>query len=610
MTLSSDLLSQFAKLTTKKEETKKETTVYGTVVDSGHVRLDGSTVDTPIASTTMVKAGERVMVLIKDHTATVTGNLSDKSASSETVKKINDDLQSLDIETLNAKLATIDTLEADNVTIKDTLTVNGQLVTSVLDAETAKITYANIDFSNVGEAAVEKLFAASGIIENLTMSNGTVTGKLTSVTVHGDLIEGGTIVANKLIVQGEDGLYYKLNTDGIKVEAEQTEYNSLNGNVIMAQSITASKIDVDDLNAFKATIGGFKIGQSSIYSGVKESIANTTQGIYLDSTGQMNLGDASYFVKYYKDGSAYKLAIAAESLSFGINKTDVATAVSDAGKTATDFLSVSDAGLVVGDLTGDTLGNNVLIDSDSVDIRNGDQVRASFGSDYLYLAKHSRNAKIDLCNGLVTLYHESKYSYDSLFVIDSGTTEILGVINPLCVTSTNTLQEVSIQFANKNGVMGGIGMTGNVGQDGWLRRYGKNMFDKYTVLDSGNYFDVMDDGWHYTGGYGANFTQYGNSLDSKVRYRKMAGRVEIKGAMSPTKIFTSSTEQLELFTLPEGYRPDSRVVQRCQGSGLNTWLLIIDSNGVATFSRYGNGTSYGEVNSDTWLPFQVSFFVD
>lgn len=50
-----------------------------------------------------------------------------------------------------------------------------------------------------------------------------------------------------------------------------------------------------------------------------------------------------------------------------------------AAKTATNYMQYADGvGLVVGDMTASTLGNNVLIDSDSVDIRNGDKLFSSF----------------------------------------------------------------------------------------------------------------------------------------------------------------------------------------------------------------------------------------
>lgn len=58
---------------------------------------------------------------------------------------------------------------------------------------------------------------------------------------------------------------------------------------------------------------------------------------------------------------------------------DVEAATAEAAKTATNYMKFSSDGLVVGDMTADTLGKNVLIDSDSVDIRNDSTVLASYG---------------------------------------------------------------------------------------------------------------------------------------------------------------------------------------------------------------------------------------
>lgn len=219
-------------------------------------------------------------------------------------------VRNLEADYADFKSATADDFQADRAAIED-------LKAGKLDADTADIRYANIDFANIGEAALRKIFADSGIIKDIVVSGGTVTGELVGVTIKGDLIEGNTIVADKLVVKGTDGLYYKLNTDGMGVEAQQTDYNSLNGSVIRAKSITATKISVDDLVAFGATIGGFKIDSHSIYSGVKNSSSNTTRGVFLGDDGQLAVGDASNFVKYYRDtDGSYKLAIQADSIEF------------------------------------------------------------------------------------------------------------------------------------------------------------------------------------------------------------------------------------------------------------------------------------------------------
>ena len=422
MNLSEELIREFVKITNDKPQTKTESTTYGTAVKYNgeiYVRLDGSDnllPPTPITNKTAdIKEGDRVAVLIKSHTATVTGNLTspsariaDTTATSEEVKELSnkvsefdhiltdsvtteqlsaqiariDTLYSADVE-INGKLTTykadIDKLYAADVTINEKLTANtaeisslktnkldvavanatyatienldatnlevynfkttyGEFVTAnvkefeavdaeikrldteKLSVEEAEIKYANVDFTNINQAAIESFLSKSGMIENLVVGDQTITGYLVGVTIRGDLIEGNTIVADKLVIKGEDGLYYKLNTDGVSLEEEQTDENSLNGTVIQAKSITASKVSVSDLVAFDATIGGFNITDNAIFSEVKDSEDNVTRGIYMDKDGQINFGDSANFIKYYRDDDGtYKLAISAASILYALD---------------------------------------------------------------------------------------------------------------------------------------------------------------------------------------------------------------------------------------------------------------------------------------------------
>lgn len=233
-----------------------------------------------------------------------------------------------DLESANAK---IDDLETKAITTDN---IEAKIADfDFLTATSANAKYANIDFSNIGEAAIVKLFSESGIIEDLTVSEGKITGELVGVTIKGDLIEGNTVKADKLVVKGSDGLYYKLNFEsGNFADGEIVPEDGLHGSVIVANSITAEKIQVDDLVAFGATIGGFNITDDSIYSGVKESVDNTTNGIYMDKDGQMAIGDASNFVKFYKDENGnYKLEISAESLKFSSSDKTVGEEINGLG---------------------------------------------------------------------------------------------------------------------------------------------------------------------------------------------------------------------------------------------------------------------------------------
>lgn len=245
---------------------------------------------------------------------------------------------------LIAKKVDAEWVKANTVQAETIIAINNELqniYNNYLKSETADIKYANIDFSNIGKAAMEYFYAHSGLIKNVVVGDQQITGELIGVTIKGDLIEGNTIVADKLVIKGDDGLYYKLNTDGMGVEAEQTEYNSLNGSIIRAKSITATKIAVDDLVAFGATIAGFNITDEAIYSGVKESALNTTRGIYLDKDGQLAFGDGNNYLRFYKDSSGrYKLEISAESMNFSSTGASVEDAINDINDKVNSVVSV------------------------------------------------------------------------------------------------------------------------------------------------------------------------------------------------------------------------------------------------------------------------------
>lgn len=270
------------------------------------------------------------------------------TAQDASIKKL--DAEKLSAEDADLTYATIDSLKATDTTItnlsgdyasfKDTTTETLKTQTAdivdlkanKLSAADADLRYANIDFSNIGKAAMEYFYAQSGLIKNVIVGDQTITGELVGVTIKGDLIEGETIVADKIVMKGNDGLYYKLNTDGATVEKEQTDYNSLKGSILQAKSVTAEKISVKDLVAFDATIAGFNITDSALYSGVKESPTNGTRGIYLGKDGQVAFGDGHNYIMYFKDtDDSWKLAISASSITFssGRNIEDVISSMQD-----------------------------------------------------------------------------------------------------------------------------------------------------------------------------------------------------------------------------------------------------------------------------------------
>lgn len=466
MALSKDVMSQFAKAMVPKQESKEATlnATYKNIDGKEYVQLDGSDILTPVTSSVVAETDDRVKVIIKNHAATVIGNITSPSARNKDLNTLKDTVdengntikrmdtviqqQQTSINQMDTKINQHDVLinqhdtvinqhgdtissinntlilqgnaieannnsiiaqgnqiESINNTVKEqgnsiisinntiqqhgnkidqnsntisqqgnTINQQGNKITEIdntvktqgntivaqgntIDAHETKLTthnsqitilnsgfvikdgkltglskavlddletntlktgYAKIDFSNIGVAAIEKLFTDSGIIKDLIVNEGHITGELVGVTIKGDLIEAGTVVADKLVVKGSDGLYYKLNTNGETIESEQTTENSLNGSIITAKSITASKIQVTDLVAFGATIGGFDITDNSIHSHLKTSIDSSNEGLFLGSDGQMTLGNDRNHIKYYKDeNDNYILDVRLDKLYLG-----------------------------------------------------------------------------------------------------------------------------------------------------------------------------------------------------------------------------------------------------------------------------------------------------
>jgi hypothetical protein len=393
--LSTDLISQFAKLTAnKKQNEKTETFTYGKVIKVGNetfVQLDGSEVHTPAQSTVVTQDGDRVSVMIKDHTATITGNASSPAARNEDVETQGKRIDEFDVvvaykvsadyissvyatieniianmgtfENIEAVTAQIETLKAkfifgESLTVDDITAINAEIEslratfaeisdlevgvldavnaeidklvvytgtftninTEVLDAVRASIdnltankldvNFANIDYANIDKATFKEFYAKSGLIQDVYVGDATVTGYLVGVTIKGDLIEAGTLVADKLVIKSDDGLYYKLNFEGGKfTDSEEVPTDSLHGSVITAKSITAEKVSVGDLVAFDATIGGFEITSDSIHSFGKDSADNFTKGVYFDNDGQFFVGDNNYFLRYYNDKKHFKVEL-------------------------------------------------------------------------------------------------------------------------------------------------------------------------------------------------------------------------------------------------------------------------------------------------------------
>lgn len=553
-----------------------------------------------------------------------------KSFSTSKFEAIEGNIEKLTTEKLsvtdaNIKYATIENLNAANAKIQT-------LDTEKLSAKDADLKYANIEFSNIGNVAIENLFAGSGLIKDLVVGDQTITGELVGVTIKGDLIEGNTIVADKLVIKGEDGLYYKLNTNGVTTEAQQTEYNSLNGSIITAKSITATKIAVDDLVAFGATIGGFHITDKSIYSGVKTSATNTTRGIYLDKDGQIAAGDAANYLKYYKDQNGqYKLEISAGSISFGAGSknleneitnlhTETSTAqekAEEAGAAANSAAKAASAADAVAKATQkdlDTAKVNLTAATNRVDATE-EEIKTINASLELKIDTDKLvsvlNASADIIhlkgNRFIVESDNFNLTADGTMTAKNGnfTGELHATAQENGITYDINIDSMGIKLINSSKQsFVSLSYSGlKIAGDSKIVSITPTNSTIPGVLRAGSFWCDSIEGVYYQVTdwvdvvYGYGISTYSGNPTGGVK--RIGATVELCAVVTNSTTWTTHDS---IITIPYGFRPSRPVRAICQGSGSNRFVLTIYPDGRCSAERYSNNTTMSSsVPTGSWL---------
>lgn len=137
----------------------------------------------------------------------------------------------------------------------------------------------------------------------------------------------------------------------------------------------------------------------------------------------------------------------------------------------------------------------------------------------------------------------------------------------------------------------------------------ENLFDVgFDAKFNGDVTFKNDTSWNYLT-LASTFTYYNNEVINTPKYKVWGKMVEIKGTITPVTTHTTSNTRETIATLPSAIAPSEAIYKLCQGTGKNTWLLSIQTDGEITFSRYGT-TSNAEVASGAWLPFQITYLLD
>ena len=300
MGLSNDLISQFAKVVNNDGKTNKtEKTIYGTIEDNGStVRLDGSDKDSmpaiPINNTTTnVKDGNRVTVLIKNHSAIVTGNLTDPAPrTGEVVTGENLEVVTAEIENLKANKANVSDLNAANAEINNLKTNKANV--SDLTATNAKVTNLETNKANVSD---------------LTATNAEIT----------------TLKSDKLSAKDAQATYATIaNLNAAKADISDLDANLADIDTLIFGSATGNTIQTSFANAVIAQLGNAQIKSAMIDSIAANKITSgdiiTNNVSVKSSDGKLNISDETIQIS---DDSRVRVQIGKDlSNDYSINVWD------------------------------------------------------------------------------------------------------------------------------------------------------------------------------------------------------------------------------------------------------------------------------------------------
>ena len=440
----------------------KAATITGALIVDGTIRgnhimessIDGSKIEdsaiteSKISNSSItnskIKDGEIENSKIKD--ATLTGakikdaTIGFEKVDSSFIKDLTADKAY--IENLKASIADIGYLTADEANIKYATIASLEVVYGKIDnletiaittnnlsakvadlgylkADKADLKYANIELSNIDVANVGTFFANVGLIDRATIVDGHVTGFLDSVEVNANKITAGTLVADRILLKGsEKGVLYALNNLG---ELTSTTVDTLDGYIltdrtinadkIVASSITANELDVDDIFADSAVVSKIfaqNITATGVISGA--TLVGASISANKGTIGGFGIFDNWLVGSYEENGYQYQVEINTDKSYTDANGRTYAIYANKAKK---DPLKIENEWYVtydgymhaeIGEIAGFTLKDQRLISNSEYTLENASatyynkaEINSKFNQeeDFLSLTCTVNNAEIN-----------------------------------------------------------------------------------------------------------------------------------------------------------------------------------------------------------------------
>ena len=286
MSLSSDLASQFAKVTNDSSRNTNGTKLYGTITMLGevpHVKLDGTEELTPVSRTVEVAEGDRVEVMIANHSATVTGNLTDPSIGimragnleskiTQTAEQIQ--LQVSDLEKkldskitqtateIRSEVSDLDGRFSENIAtvengIRNDMTNSLASMSDTLTGLSNDLTGLGEDLTGLEESTNSSISTINASIESITLNVSNLDSKITQTAAEiRSEVSAEVTDLNATIVNTETGIRDTISAEVASLDSKITQTATSIQTDVSAKFETVDG-EIEKFSTFKQTVEGF-----------------------------------------------------------------------------------------------------------------------------------------------------------------------------------------------------------------------------------------------------------------------------------------------------------------------------------------------------------------
>ena len=286
MSLSSDLASQFAKVTNDSSRNTNGTKLYGTITMLGevpHVKLDGTEELTPISRTVEVAEGDRVEVMIANHSATVTGNLTDPSIGimragnlesqiTQTAEQIQ--LQVSDLEKkldskitqtateIRSEVSDLDGRFSENIAtvengIRNDMTTSLASMSDTLTGLSNDLTGLGEELTGLEESTNSSISTINASIESITLNVSNLDSKITQTAAEiRSEVSAEVTDLNATIVNTETGIRDTISAEVASLDSKITQTATSIQTDVSAKFETVDG-EIEKFSTFKQTVEGF-----------------------------------------------------------------------------------------------------------------------------------------------------------------------------------------------------------------------------------------------------------------------------------------------------------------------------------------------------------------